>query len=405
MSEHESNDEDKKTEYETVGDLVRIFQRGRTWHANFQHDRRQCRTSLKTKSKKEARRRALLLEAELLEGRYEHCTAAPSIESVITLCLKHARTEGRAQKTLQKYEDVYRRALQLASELRRKDILGIDLQFVDEFRHRRVETGKALKTIYNEAMIIRGLVNFAMSRGMITKDPLAGLKIKEPRPRPQPCWSPAEVEQILESCTDRQRPVLTILADTGKRIGELIWLTWDDVDFERNVLHIRPKDNWRPKSGDQRAVPMTPRVFELLKKLPRNHRWVLTAPPSTKYPQGGHQISERRQLAALKRVLRKLGISGHLHTFRHSFISRALMAGVPEAVVRSWVGHVDRDILKLYTHIAAADSQSAMQRLAEAQNPRYCKEKEQLNVSEKKNSKSAHSQHKTPEAEKDDGAK
>jgi integrase len=123
-------------------------------------------------------------------------------------------------------------------------------------------------------------------------------------------------------------------------------------------------------SGDAQAgfdVPMTPRVSELLKNLPRNHRWVLTASPSAKYPKGGNQISERRLLKSLKRVLTKLGLKGHLHTFRHSFISHALMAGVPEAVVRSWVGHVDRDILKLYTHIADADSQSAMKRLAEAQ--------------------------------------
>ena len=77
------------------------------------------------------------------------------------------------------------------------------------------------------------------------------------------------------------------------------------------------------------------------------------------------------------------------------------MAGVPEAVVRAWVGHVDRDIMKLYTHIAAADSQSAMQRLAEAQNPLNSKEQEQHNVPKKKETKSAHSQHKTSEAKKD----
>ena len=122
---------------------------------------------------------------------------------------------------------------------------------------------------------------------------------------------------------------------------------------------------------------MTPRVSELLKKRPRNHRWVLTAPPSAKYPRGGHQVSDRRLLKALKRVLKKLGLNGHLHTFRHAFISRALMAGVPEAVVRSWVGHVDRDILQLYTHIADADSQSAIQRLAEAHNSLNSQVKEQ----------------------------
>jgi integrase len=91
--------------------------------------------------------------------------------------------------------------------------------------------------------------------------------------------------------------------------------------------------------------------------------WVLTAPASAKYPLGDHQISERRLLVALKGIVKKLGLRGHLHTFRHAFISRALTSGIPEAVVRAWVGHVDPDVIRLYTHIADADSQAAMRRL------------------------------------------
>ena len=91
---------------------------------------------------------------------------------------------------------------------------------------------------------------------------------------------------------------------------------------------------------------------------------MITSPPSTRYPLGDHRVSGRRLLRALKRVLGRLGLPGHLHTFRHAFISKSLMAGIPEAVVRDWVGHVDRDILRLYTHIASAASQEAMRRFA-----------------------------------------
>jgi hypothetical protein len=67
-------------------------------------------------------------------------------------------------------------------------------------------------------------------------------------------------------------------------------------------------------------------------------------------------------------VLSALGLTGHLHTFRHAFISRSLAAGIPEAVVREWVGHVDRDVLRLYTHIVSATSQEAMRRLSDVSN-------------------------------------
>ena len=57
-------------------------------------------------------------------------------------------------------------------------------------------------------------------------------------------------------------------------------------------------------------------------------------------------------------------LPGHLHTARHSFISRSLLAGIPEAVVREGVGHADDEIIRRYTHVAAEQSQSLM-RLAD----------------------------------------
>ncbi|HBL46885.1 MAG TPA: hypothetical protein DDZ90_26210 [Planctomycetaceae bacterium] len=58
----------------------------------------------------------------------------------------------------------------------------------------------------------------------------------------------------------------------------------------------------------------------------------------------------------------KMAIGGQ-HTFRHTFVSRALVAGVPEAIIHKCVGHVVLKALKHYTHIADQESQSAMERL------------------------------------------
>jgi integrase len=155
-------------------------------------------------------------------------------------------------------------------------------------------------------------------------------------------------------------PKFLLLADIGMRFGELAHLMWKDVDFEKNVLRIRPKEGWRPKTGDQRAVPMSRRERKLLQSLPWQHRWVVTAAPSKKYPAGGNQISERRLPTSLKHVLGRLGLEGHLNTFRHSFVSNTLTEGTPVPVVQDWVGHLDPAILKVYTHIADASSQAKM---------------------------------------------
>ena len=85
------------------------------------------------------------------------------------------------------------------------------------------------------------------------------------------------------------------------RFGELAWLTWEDIDLTANVLHIQAKDGWKPKTGDQRAVPLNAAIKRLLKSLPKRWRWVVTMPPSARCPWPGRQWSERRLLAALKR--------------------------------------------------------------------------------------------------------
>jgi integrase len=313
------------TSFEKIGDAVSIFQRGRKWYANFQFDGKQHRQSLKTTSKKQARTKAIRIDAEISVGRYAKQLKAPTIESVAVAYLSYLRTERKAKKTLQKVELVKRRLLDLAERRKAKSILDINLAFIDAYRAEAVareHKPAQPKTVLNETVVIRQIVNFALSRKLITTDPLQGLKLKKVKSKSQPCWTRTQVEQILAVTELPHKSALTMLAETGMRVGEAKWLTWEDVDFDRGrgLLHIRPKEGWKPKTGDQRAIPLQPALRRLLEGLPRHSRWVLTVAPSSCCPQGDHQISERRLLQYLKRVLERLGLSGHLHTSATAFL-------------------------------------------------------------------------------------
>jgi len=362
------NDE-SKNKYERVGEIVSIFLQGRRWWANYQLKGKQEREPLNTTSKKEARRKALILEAKILQGLHQHQTKPVSIVAAIDAYLTDIRIRKRAAKTASKYSTVLGRVKDLAGRLRRKELGDVDLRFLDVYRQERVERDGADpdSTVIDELVIIRQLINFSLRRKQINIDPLEGLKIPKRRRKPQPCWRPSEVEQILQAAPEPYRPIFTILADTGFRIGEVQFLTWDDVDFANNLLHVRAKDGWKPEDGDQRSVPMSARLRALIEQLPRRPRWVVTAPATPKYPKGDHKNLDRRALRTLKRVLKRLGLNGKVHTFRHAFLSQALIRGTPEALVRAWAGHVDWNILKLYTHIANSDSQAAMQRLSKVE--------------------------------------
>lgn len=345
---------------EQIGDRVRIVQRGNIWQAQYMLDGKQIRQTLDTRNKKLARTRAVELEVQLASGQAKHQQPPPSLEQVVNAYMAYLRTEARSPKTLAKYQHVFHEVLILADNTRTQSIEQLDLRFIDLYRQDLAEAKRAPKTIHNKTVIVRQLVNFALRRYRLEVDPLRHLKISKPKPRPQPCWTVAEVEKILAAASAHYRPALVLLAETGMRVGELKHLTWDDIDLDRGVILIRPKDGWRPKTGDPRHVPMLPNARDVLMALPRHARWVVTSRGAGERSNSRDQISERRLLEHLKRILKRLGLQGHLHTFRHSFISRALLAGVAEAVVRDWVGHVDRDVLRLYTHVRLADSQAAL---------------------------------------------
>ena len=359
---------------EPVGEHVRIFQRGKVWYANFQFGGKQHRPSLNTTSKKEARRQALQIEVKLGAGKWNPAPEAATVAATVAAYLDFLRAEERAPKTLSKYTKVFERVAALATERKVKDLTGIDLAFIDAYRRARTDEDAAPKTKYTETVIVRQLVTFALSRNMLATDPLRSLKLKKPKPTPQPCWTPEQVTAILAAAPEIVRPALTLLAETGMRFGELAWLTWDDVDVEANVLRIRPKDGWKPKTGDRRAIPISAPIRTVLDDLPRHWRWVVTMPPSTSHPEPGRQWTERRLLSALKTILVGVRLPGKLHTFRHAFISNALLKGTPVAVVREWVGHVDQQVLALYTHVHSDASQAAMQRLTEANKQLQVKE-------------------------------
>jgi hypothetical protein len=218
-------DDVPRDESELVDKLVRIFRRGLTWSANYQFGGRQYRKSLKSTSKKEARRLALLLEDELLEGRSPVLTRPRTAEHVAEQYLDSLRTDRRDAKTLAKYKQVLERRYLLLTERHATSILDMNTRTFDTYLSRRVKEGVGEEKLYTEKVIVRQLVDFVMSRGLITRDPLRGLKIGEPNSRVQLCWSPNQAERILATSPERQRSVFTVLADIGMRISELSHLT------------------------------------------------------------------------------------------------------------------------------------------------------------------------------------
>ena len=156
------------------------------------------------------------------------------------------------------------------------------------------------------------------------------------------------------------RPIITVLAYSGLRFGELRNLRWKDVDLQHGLLHVRVREDWRPKGRRSRSVPMHRLVRQ---SIPARHsgEYVFAG------PEGG-RLKESYCLKCLTDDREELGIQeGTLHTFRHFFISECAARGVPMATCMSWVGHRDSEVAWRYYHLSETSSREAMKRLEGAQ--------------------------------------
>jgi len=179
-------------------------------------------------------------------------------------------------------------------------------------------------------------------------------------------FSGEEVLALVRAAANDQDGVLYLTAAfTGLRMGELLALRWEDVDFEAEAIRVR--HSWTagregtPKSGRGRAVPMMDDVAQALARLGQRERWTGEQDLVFCDPIGRHlgykSLSRRYKEALAAAGLRQL----RFHDLRHTFGTHAIRAADPREVME-WMGHADIQTTQKY--LAYKPRKDAAKRLA-----------------------------------------
>ncbi len=121
---------------------------------------------------------------------------------------------------------------------------------------------------------------------------------------------------------------IRLLTLTGCRLGEILGLQWDDVDFEAGVLHIRDA-----KAGG-RVHSIGAPALALLADLPRGGEWVVHGgAPEKPLPVSSLEKAWRRLRSDAKLE------DARLHDLRHTVGTYAAQAGANAFLVRDKLGH------------------------------------------------------------------
>jgi integrase len=183
----------------------------------------------------------------------------------------------------------------------------------------------------------------------------------------------SQVGQIITQAKEPFATMFALLGMTGLRAGELLGLKVSDLNFNRQVIHVRRSVDSRTKKeqstkskGSASDVPMPPALEKRLKDFLRNHHrenpsgYVFANRNGNSYSAG--KVTEYGLWPVQKAV--GIGRTG-LHAFRHAAASELLEEGVPLTVVQRQMRHCDaRTTLQKYGHVVGDAQRRAVDMLA-----------------------------------------
>jgi integrase len=245
---------------------------------------------------------------------------------------------------------------------------------IDAFRVAVVEEGRlSPRTINKYLALIHGILKRAQRVYGLSANAAAGVE-RQPARRSGDfdVLSAAEVEALVRAASSSQDAALfATAAYAGLRLGELRALRWQDLDFEKRLIHVRRSYVERvedaPKSGRVRSVPMIDQVATVLDQLSRRE-WFTGENDLVFCNDVGDHFDDSalrrrfygaRSAAGLKRI--------RFHDLRHTFGTLAVQV-FPLSDVKAFMGHADIATTMIYVHyvpqLDAADRLSRALRAA-----------------------------------------
>lgn len=211
---------------------------------------------------------------------------------------------------------------------------------VTEYRDHRLQIVSA-SSVHRELAILSHAFNLAIKEWGIklTSNPVALIIKPSPNKARDRRLEEGELERLEAALSKVKnlyiKPAFLFAIHTGMRRGELLSLTWANVDLTNRTAYLP-----LTKNGDSRTVPLSSYAIDILKEL------------SSRSGTRVFPITANALRLAWERVRDRAGIGDlHWHDLRHEAVSRFFELGLTIPEVSLISGHRDPRMLARYTHL------------------------------------------------------
>lgn len=317
------------------------------WFAIYVNGERYCE-STGTSNRRTAERIEQQRREELNNKRHR----LPTIDPDVTVAAVAARFIAERLATPY-YLDRFTHIVPYFGEIPVRDL---NMSLMRKYRQERHAEKQLLKpaTVNRDLSVLRRLCNWAAEEGIVPVNPLGRLRMERERRTKRPVMSLREERLLIAHAPKHLERMILCALDTAMRRGEILGQRWEDVDLDNRLLHVTRS---KTAQGESRIVPLTSRVYEMLRSVRKDSGIVFT------YDGNPIKIVKTSWAASLRRSgLRHF----RFHDLRHTANSRMMLAGVMQEVRREIVGHSSqhsRDVNDRYTQIGIAELTDAIRKL------------------------------------------
>lgn len=290
-------------------------------------------------------------DVEITEKMDFEATEAEENGVLLNVFIAAKRIEGCSEKSLKYYNSTIRQML-CTLEKPIRAINTDDLRgYLADYQMKR---GSSKVTIDNMRRIFSSFFGWLEDEDYILKSPVRRIhKVKTDKPIKE-VFSDEGLELLRDACeNNRDLAMIDLLASTGMRVGELVNIDREDLNFhERECIVFG-------KGGNERVVYFDARtkihLLDYLDGRDDNNPalFVSLALPRKRLLIGGVETRLRRigKLADINKV--------YPHKFRRTLATRAIDKGMPIEQVQRLLGHVKIDTTMHYAMVNQANVKSS----------------------------------------------
>lgn len=264
-------------------------------------------------------------------------------EEILETFLASKRLEGRSEKTL----DLYRFTIEKMIEKVDKNICTITTEDIRNYlAEYRVEHDVSKATIDGIRRNLSSLYHWLEEEDYIFISPLRKIhKIKITK-KVKSAYSDEELEKLRDGCKYlRDLAIIEFLFSTGMRIGELVKLNRNDVNFEEREVKVLGKGDKERITYFDAKTKLHLQEYLATRTDDNPALFVSIRKPATRITTGGMEIMMRRlgQRCNIEKC--------HPHRCRRTMATTALEKGMPIEQVQRVLGHQQISTTLLYTVI------------------------------------------------------